>query len=102
MIHAVSEKDFFNREDSVADLGLIVAPGAKELGEKINGHLVRWAQRVGMDKETFIIPSECPRFSSGDGKGRYQEHGPGATICISSWMWATTAASTGCSARKTA
>ena len=69
MIHAVSEKDFFNREDSVADLGLIVAPGAKELGEKINGHLVRWAQRVGMDKETFIIPSECPRFSSGDGKG---------------------------------
>lgn len=69
MIHAVSEKDFFSREDSVADLGLIVAPGAKELGEKINGHLVRWAQRVGMDKETFIIPSECPRFSSGDGKG---------------------------------
>ena len=69
MIHAVSEKDFFNREDSVADLGLIVTPGAKELGEKINGHLVRWAQRVGMEKDTFIIPSECPRFSSGDGKG---------------------------------
>ena len=69
MIHAVSEQDFFNREDSVADLGLIVAPGARELGEKINGHLVRWAQRVGMDKDTFLIPCECPRFSSGDGKG---------------------------------
>lgn len=69
MIHAVSEQDFFNTEASVADLGLIVTPGAKELGEKINGHLVRWAQRVGMEKDSFVIPSECPRFSTGDGKG---------------------------------
>ena len=35
----------------------------------INNHLVRWASEAGMNHETFIIGSECPRFSSGDGKG---------------------------------
>lgn len=69
MVQAASAKDFFNQEHRVADLGLIVAPGAQELGGKINAHLVNWAQEAGLDYESFIIESECPRFSSGDGKG---------------------------------
>ena len=64
-----SGTEFFIDGSGVADLGLIAAPGAHELTALIDSHLVRWANRKGLDKETFIIPSECPRFSSGDGKG---------------------------------
>ncbi len=62
-------KEFFKFEARVADLGLIAAPGAEELTQKINAHLVAWAREAGMDVESFIIESECPRFASGDGKG---------------------------------
>ena len=61
--------EFFIEGNGVADMGLIATPGARELTALIDRHLVRWAKRKGMEKETFIIPSECPRFSSGDGKG---------------------------------
>ena len=62
-------KEFFNFENRVADLGLIAAPGAEELTKKIDHHLIQWAKEAGVEMETFIIESECPRFSSGDGKG---------------------------------
>ncbi|MEG0167141.1 MAG: ribose-phosphate pyrophosphokinase [Ruthenibacterium sp.] len=70
-MQAKSAKEFFKYEERVADLGLIAVPGAEELGDKINAHLLRWARESGADRgtETFIIGSECPRFSSGDGKG---------------------------------
>ena len=64
-----SAKEFFNADERLADLGLIAVPGAEELTAKIDRHLLRWAQEAGMDQDTFIIESECPRFSSGDGKG---------------------------------
>ena len=64
-----SGTEFFIDGNGVADLGLIATPGAHELTALIDSHLVRWANRKGLNKETFIIPSECPRFSSGDGKG---------------------------------
>ncbi|MEG0910172.1 MAG: ribose-phosphate pyrophosphokinase [Ruthenibacterium sp.] len=71
IVQAKSAKEFFKYEERVADLGLIAVPGAEELAEKINAHLLRWARESGADKgvPTFIIDSECPRFSSGDGKG---------------------------------
>lgn len=71
MAQAKSAKEFFKYEERIADLGLISVPGAEELTEKINTHLVRWAKESGSDqgKDSFIIDSECPRFSSGDGKG---------------------------------
>ena len=64
-----SGAEFFIDGNGVADLGLIATPGAHELTALIDSHQVRWANRKGLNKETFIIPSECPRFSSGDGKG---------------------------------
>ena len=64
-----SGAELFIDGNGVADLGLIATPGAHELTALIDSHLVRWANRKGLNKETFIIPSECPRFSSGDGKG---------------------------------
>lgn len=66
---AKSAKEFFNPENRVADLGLIAVPGAEELCEKINSHLVRWASESGCPVESYLIPTECPRFSSGDAKG---------------------------------
>jgi len=63
------EKEIFFDESYVAKLGLIVTESAQELGKKINKHLIRWATDAGMDYDSFIVESECPRFSSGDGKG---------------------------------
>ncbi len=69
MVHANNARDVFGKETSVAELGLIVAPGAVEQGALIDAHLTSWAKEAGYTEDTFIIPSECPRFSSGDGKG---------------------------------
>ena len=66
----VSASDIlFNHGTSVAPLGLIAMDGAKELGEKIDHYLTDWARKGGYDVDTFLIECECPRFSSGDGKG---------------------------------
>ena len=62
-------RDFFVKEDAIADLGLIACPGAEELCKLVDSHLVRWAREIGNDVDTFIIPSDCPRFQSGDAKG---------------------------------
>ena len=58
-----------NTKEMVAPLGLIALRGAEELGKKINHYLVEWNQLGGLNQDTFLIESECPRFSSGDGKG---------------------------------
>lgn len=78
----VNPKEFFTRDTQVADLGLIACPGAEELTRLIDRHLVDWAQEVGLDKETFIIPSDCPRFQSGDAKGLVKESVRGDDIYI--------------------
>ncbi len=66
----VSTSDIlFNHETNVAPLGLIAMDSARELGEKIDRYLVDWAHKGGYDVDTFLIECECPRFSSGDGKG---------------------------------
>ncbi len=59
----------FNQESNVAPLGVIAMASARELGDKINGYLVDWAHTGGSTKDTFLVESDCPRFSSGDGKG---------------------------------
>ena len=69
MAQEKSAKEFFKASERVAELGIIAWPGAEELTQKINQHLLRWAREADIQDETFIIDSECPRFSSGDGKG---------------------------------
>ena len=59
----------FNHQERVAPLGLIAIPGSEELGKKVNDYLVAWSQEAGYDYDNFLIENECPRFSSGDGKG---------------------------------
>lgn len=59
----------FNANNGVAPLGVIATESATELGEKINQYLVRWSKDSASTSEDFMIGCECPRFSSGDGKG---------------------------------
>ncbi|HPU58546.1 MAG TPA: ribose-phosphate pyrophosphokinase, partial [Candidatus Avimonas sp.] len=59
----------FNQKTAVAPLKLIAMQGCKELGDKINSHLVEWAANSNNPTETFLVEAECPRFSSGDAKG---------------------------------
>ena len=77
----ISPKSFFE-QPSVADMRLIACPGAEELTGLIDKHLTRWAREAGIDKDTFIIPCDCPRFQSGDAKGLVKESVRGDDIFI--------------------
>lgn len=69
MTQANNAKDIMAANTNVAELGLIVSPGAAEQAQLINQYLTSWANEAGKQVDSFIVPSECPRFSSGDGKG---------------------------------
>ena len=65
MAKAMSANDFFGVETQVADIGLIVVPGAEELANKIDAHLVRWAHELGMKKDSPLrrfISNTCRIF----------------------------------------
>ena len=78
----ITPSDFFNPDTQVAHLGLIACPGAEELTNLIDVHLRRWAKEVGIEKDTFIIESACPRFQSGYAKGLVKESVRGDDIFI--------------------
>lgn len=59
----------FDPDSMVAPLGIISLAGAKELGNQIESHLIRWAKEAGREVKSFQIDASCPRFASGDGKG---------------------------------
>ena len=65
----ITSENIFAQEVGMAPLKLIAMNGAQELGDKIEGHLKRWASKCGREDEDFRIEVDCPRFSSGDGKG---------------------------------
>lgn len=55
--------------EQVAPLGIIATDGAKDLGEKINSYLVQWTAGSNNAQDNYLVEAQCPRFSSGDGKG---------------------------------
>ena len=56
-------RDFFAKEDAIADLGLIACPGAEELCKLVDSHLVRWAREVGNDGGRYLHhPVRLPAF----------------------------------------
>ena len=69
MAENITSGTIFNLQDRVAPLSILALRGTEELGGKINNHLTEWARNSGWEQETFMIPVECPRFASGDGKG---------------------------------
>ena len=67
--NSISPAHFFNPDRQEAHLALIACPGAEELTQLIDKHLVNWGKEVGINKNSFIVPCDCPRFQSGDAKG---------------------------------
>ena len=41
---SMGPRDFFRKEAAIADLALLACPGAEELCNLVDGHLVRWAR----------------------------------------------------------
>ncbi len=64
-----SSEILFGSDSNVAPIGVIAMNSVTELGDKIDNYLVDWAGKGGINVDTFLLESECPRFSSGDGKG---------------------------------
>lgn len=64
-----SSEILFGSDSNVAPIGIIAMNSVTELGGKIDDYLVDWAGKGGIDVDSFLVKSECPRFSSGDGKG---------------------------------
>ena len=68
-------QELFNSHDSaVAPLGLVVTEGARELGEKINAHLVSWATPDNNPRGTFLVENECPFFFRGQQRADSKHH----------------------------
>ncbi len=66
----VTAEEIFKEQDRVAPLKIISLEGAKELAEKVDYYLVSWAKKAGWTNyDTFLMPAECPRFTSGEAKG---------------------------------
>ena len=82
MSNVIEAKDIFAQGGCVADLRLLCCPGAEELTNLIDRHLMRWAAQSGMEHGSFIIPCECPRFQSGDAKGLVKDSVRGDDIFI--------------------
>ena len=66
---SIAPAEFFSPEKQEATLSIIACPGAEELTKQIDAHLVAWAKEAGIEKESFIVACDCPRFQSGDAKG---------------------------------
>ena len=78
----------------IGPLGLIAMPGTEEMGEKVNAWLKKWRDHAeesspgdmrttpGMEREDFLIPVTCPRFSNGEAKGMIKESIRGYDIYI--------------------
>ncbi|MBR5295480.1 MAG: ribose-phosphate pyrophosphokinase-like domain-containing protein, partial [Clostridia bacterium] len=66
----ITAEDVFKEQDRVAPLKIITLEGASELAKKVDYYLVSWAKKAGWDNyDTFLLPAECPRFTSGEAKG---------------------------------
>ncbi len=81
--------EVFDVPSAVAPLGLIILEGAKDLGNKIDNYLVNWYNRDlskrkadFIKKDTFILDSDCPRFTTGDGKAVIKDSVRGRDLYI--------------------
>ena len=65
----INSENVFAQDAGIAPLRLITMNGTQELGDKIEWHLKSWATKCQKEDTDFRIEVDCPRFSSGDGKG---------------------------------
>ncbi|MBR5135291.1 MAG: ribose-phosphate pyrophosphokinase [Clostridia bacterium] len=73
MTGAKVAEELFKKERPVAPLRIIALSSAKELGDRIDHYLSEWSKDKEWQHDSFLVEAECPRFSSGDGKGLIKE-----------------------------
>jgi len=79
----ITAEDVFKEQDRVAPLKIISLEGASELAKKVDYYLVSWAKMAGWDQyDTFLLPAECPRFTSGEAKGIIYESVRGEDLFV--------------------
>ena len=72
-------ESMFKFEKDMSNMAILAMDGAKELGDKVDYYLTTWynnevkSHGLTITKETFLVKSSCPRFTTGDGKGMVAE-----------------------------
>lgn len=77
----------------VGPLGVIAMPGCEEMGSSIDRWLKKWNSLQesqdreyytipGLNRESFLVETECPRFGTGESKGVIKESVRGYDIYI--------------------
>lgn len=92
--------DLLENSIPVAPLKLAALPGSMEMAKKDDSYLVQFRKELaerrngvsfsGYSEDSFLIDCECPRFGSGEAKGKINESVRGADLYIR-LMSATTA-----------
>ncbi len=67
-------------ESLFGELSVIAMKGCEQFGSQVDYYLKEWRGRA--KDETFFINSDCPRFSSGEGKGIVSESLRGRDVYI--------------------
>lgn len=49
-------------------LGIIGMKGCEDIAEKVNAHLKKFNENNDSDIDSFLIPTHCPRFGTGEAK----------------------------------
>ena len=77
----------------VGPLGVIAMSGCEDMGQRVNDWLQKWNSlqesqdeeyytQPGINRDSFLIKSECPRFGTGESKGVIKESVRGLDIYI--------------------
>ena len=82
--------EVFDKPSSVGPLGLLVLDGAKDMGKLVDKYLVNWYNRDlakhnvanFVKRDTFILSSSFPRFTTGDGKAMINDSVRGMDLYI--------------------
>ena len=83
----------FHNTIPVGPLKLAVLDSAKELGEKVNQHIIDFRIErdhehksnihfAGYEADSYMVDCSCPRFGSGEAKGQIRESVRGADLFI--------------------
>ena len=84
--------DLLENSIPVAPLKLAALPGSMEMAKKVDAFLVQFRKELserrngvpfsGYSEDSFLIDCECPRFGSGEAKGKINESVRGADLYI--------------------
>ena len=84
--------DLLENSIPVAPIKLAALPGSMEMAKKVDSYLVQFRRELterrsgvpfsGYSEDSFLIDCECPRFGSGEAKGKINESVRGADLYI--------------------